>query len=152
MSKDLDRYIQFTGYMEDTYKIIQKIKSDHMKFFRLRGTDATLILMLGRHPEGLTATQLASKCKVDKAVVSRALKPLFEAQTVKYADGTKSNYRSQITLTEKGQTIFESVLLAVVDAVGAANKNVTDKDLLQFYKTLHKLNHNLKEYAKGNEA
>jgi len=152
MPQDLDRYIQFTGSVEDTYKIVQKIKTDHMRNFGFRGTDATLILMLGRHPKGLTATQLANKCKVDKAVVSRALKTLFEADAVQYTEDAKKNYRSPIILTESGQELFESVLVAVVDAVSAANKNVTDEELKQFYRTLHKLNHNLREYAKGIES
>jgi DNA-binding MarR family transcriptional regulator len=149
---DLDRYILFTGYIEEIYKSVQKIKAERMSAFGLRSTDTTVIAMLSQHPEGLTATELAAKCKVDKAVVSRSVKMLFEAGAVKYASDGKKNYRSRLMLDERGMEIALAMSSMARDAVAAANEGIAPEELQSFYKVLSTFNRNLKEHAKGIES
>ncbi len=148
----LERYILFTRSVEDAYKIIQKIKADHMSRLGFRSTDTTLIFMLGIHEDGLTATELAAKCNVDKAVISRAVKALCESGAVKYASDGKKNYRSRLCLGEKGKELFASLAPIAAEATLAANNGIPTEELKIFYKTLDSLNRNLQEYAKGIES
>ncbi len=148
----LERYILFTQYIEEAYKTVQKIKADHMNTFGFRSTDTTLIFMLGIHQEGLTATELAAKCNVDKAVISRAVKSLCESGAVKYADGAKKSYRSRLFLSESGKELFHSMSLIAEEVVNAASGEIDAEEMKTFYKTLNTLNRKLQEYAKGIES
>ena len=147
-----DRYILFSGYIEEIYKTVQKIKAEHMSSFGLKSTDTTFLAMLSKHEEGLTATELATKCKVDKAVVSRSLRALYDAGAITYAASGKKNYRSLVILTEYGKDIAESMNKIADAVVRAANIGITPEDMDSFYKTLDKLDENLKQYAKNLEC
>lgn len=148
----LERYILFTKNIEEAYKLLQKIKADHMSSLGFRSTDTTLICVLGLHEDGLTATELAAECGVDKAVISRAVKMLAEAGAVKYAEDGKKNYRSRLKLSERGKELFSSLSVIAEEAVAAANSAIPPEDLKLFYRTLDTLNRNLLEYAKGIES
>ena len=64
-----DRYVVFSTYIEKLYKDIQKVKTERMNRFGLRSTDVSVLIMASRHPDGLTVTELATECGVDKATV-----------------------------------------------------------------------------------
>ena len=145
-----NRFILFSGYIEQSYKSIQKIKAQCMGAFGLRSTDAMCIVVLSMHEEGLTATELAAQCKVDKAVISRSVKTLLEVGAIKYA-GEKRNYRSRLTLTSHGKEIAQSMSDMAKDAVLAVSDGVEPDQLREFYKAFGIMNHNLKDYAKGIE-
>lgn len=148
----LERYILFTKYVEEAYKTVQKIKADHMSDFGFRSTDTTLIFMLGINEGGLTATELAAKCNVDKAVVSRAVKSLCESGAVRYAEEAKRNYRSKLFLSESGKELFRSMSLIAESIVAATSGSIDAEELKNFYKTFHTLNRHLQDYAKGIES
>ena len=141
----------FTKCIEEAYKLIQKIKADRMGEFGLRGTDTTLLFVLGLHEDGLTATELATKCNVDKSVISRAVGALCAADAVRYQDDGKSNYRSRLVLSEKGKRLFDEMSHIADEAVEAANCDVSPKALTKFYDTLFTICYNLSEYAKGTD-
>lgn len=147
-----ERFILFSGYIEEVYKSIQKIKSERMGSFGLRSTDATCIVVLSMHEGGMTATELAGFCKVDKAVISRSVKALLKAEAVRYADTEKRNYRSRLVLTESGKKIAENMSRMAKEAVLAVSGTLPDEELKSFYKTFGLMSHNLKEYAKGIES
>ena len=148
----LERYMLFTKCIEESYKLVQKIKADHMMTFGLRGTDTTLLFVLGLHKDGLTATELASKCNVDKSVISRAIGTLCDTGAVKYLDDGKKNYRSRLVLSEKGESLFHAMSAIAEEAADAATADLSAEDMHQFYQVLFTLNYNLSEYAKGNES
>jgi len=147
-----ERFILFSGYIEEVYKSIQKIKTERMGSFGLRSTDAMCIVVLSMHENGLTVTELATFCKVDKAVISRAVKTLLKAEAIKYADTEKRNYRSRLLLTESGREIAENMSKMAKEAVLAVSGSLPDEELKEFYKTFGTMSHNLKEYAKGIES
>lgn len=147
-----ERFVLFSGYIEETYKRIQKIKAECMGAFGLRSTDAMCIVVLSMHAEGLTATELAAFCKVDKAVISRAVKTLLLANAITYAQTEKKNYRTRLLLTEKGRKIARNMLSIAKEAVTAVSGGLSPEQLQEFYKTFGIMNRNLKEYAKGIES
>lgn len=148
----LERYMLFTKCIEESYKLVQKIKADHMMKFGLRGTDTTLIFVLGLHKDGLTATELAAKCNVDKSVISRSIGSLCEAGAVSYLEDGKKNYRSRLVLSPKGEELFESMTVIAEEAAEAATADLSPKEMQRFYQILFTINYNLSEYAKGNES
>lgn len=141
----------FSGYIEEAYKNIQKVKAQCMGSFGLRSTDAMCIVVLSMNEQGLTATELASQCKVDKAVISRAIKALLKVSAVEYV-GEKKNYRSLITLTEHGKRIANDMSDMAKEAVLAVSSSVPPENLREFYETFGIMNRNLKDYAKGIES
>lgn len=147
-----ERFILFSGYIEETYKSIQKIKAEHMGSFGLRSTDAMCIVVLSMHKEGLTATELAALSKVDKAVISRAVKTLLSANAIAYEGTGKKNYRTRLVLTEEGRKIAENMSDMAEDAVLAVSSDIHPEQLKEFYKIFGIMNRNLKEYAKGIES
>lgn len=147
-----ERFILFSGYIEETYKSIQKVKAKCMDSFGLRSTDTTCIVTLSMHPDGLTATELASLCKVDKAVISRAVKTLLKVGAVEYADSEKKNYRTRLVLTESGKEIADSMSKMAKEAVLSVSDGVAPEQLQEFYKIFGVMNRNLKDYAKGIES
>ena len=147
-----ERFILFSGYIEEAYKSIQRIKTERMGSFGLRSTDAMCIVVLSMHKEGLTATELACYCKVDKAVISRSVKALLKAGAIEYANAEKKNYRTRLLLTESGKTIAHNMSTMAEDAVLAVSDGVEPTQLKEFYKTFGVMTRNLKDYAKGIES
>ena len=154
MSKNMyfERFILFSGYIEETYKSIQKIKSERMGSFGLKSTDTMCIVVLSMHEEGLTATELAAHCKVDKAVISRAVKTLLKVGAIEYASTEKRNYRTRLLLTESGKRIALDMSKMAEDAVLEVSSGVAPEQLKAFYKTFGIMTRNLENYVKGLES
>lgn len=138
-----DRYVTFSAHIEKIYKDIQKIKSYRMNSFGLKGTDVTVVIMAAKHPEGVTVTELATECQVDKAVVSRAVRLLIEQGEMAYADQKLHNYRKKIKLTEKGMATANAVSDLATQAVREVSNDISQEDLDNFYRTLNKITKNL---------
>ena len=67
---------RFEHFSLDIFNISRywnKIATDEMKKYGLRGTHALYLLMLDGYEGGITAARLAGLCQRDKADVSRAL-------------------------------------------------------------------------------
>ena len=138
-----DRYVAFSTYIEKLYKDIQKVKTDRMNRFGLRGTDVSVLIMASRHPEGLTVTELACECGVDKAVVSRAMRTLLLQGYMTYASNLLHNYRKKIKLTEKGLATVDAISHLAEQAVSEVSRDISQSDLDNFYRTLEQITQNL---------
>jgi DNA-binding MarR family transcriptional regulator len=138
-----DRYVAFSTYIEKLYKDIQKVKTDRMNRFGLRSTDVSVMIMASRHPDGLTVTELASECGVDKAVVSRAMHSLLLQGYMTYTINILRNYRKKIKLTEKGMATVDTISHLAEQAVSEVSRDISQSDLDIFYRTLEKITKNL---------
>ena len=138
-----DRYVAFSTYIEKLYKDIQKVKTERMNRFGLRSTDVSVLIMAARHPDGLTVTELASECGVDKAVVSRAMHTLLLQGYMTYANNILCNYRKKIKLTEKGNAIVDAISHLAEQAVSEVSRDIPQGDLDNFYRTLEKITQNI---------
>ena len=77
-----NRFETFSGSIVQLNRCLQKIKDLEMRRLGLRANHAMCLYYLGRHPEGLTATQLTDLCREDKAAISRRAKKEAWAQDV----------------------------------------------------------------------
>ena len=138
-----DRYVAFSTYIEKLYKDIQKVKAERMNRFGLRSTDVSVLIMASRHPDGLTVTELAGECGVDKAVVSRAMHSLLLQGYMTYANNILRNYRKKIRLTEKGMAVVDAISHLAEQAVSEVSQDIPQADLDTFYRTLEKITQNI---------
>ena len=138
-----DRYVAFSAYIEKIHKDIQKVKTDRMNRYGLRSTDVTVLIMTARHPDGLTVTELANECGVDKAVVSRAAHILQSQGYMVSSNTVLCNYRKKIKLTEKGFSTVSEISQLAAQAVNEVSHDIPQGDIDIFYRTLEKITQNL---------
>lgn len=137
-----ERYIAFSVLIDRTAKNLQKLKIEKMAAFGLRAVHLSCILKLGSAPDGLTGGQLAESCEVDKSLISRILSELEAKEYIAYEIGDKK-YRRKITLTEKGKYVLGEVRRILVGAVDAVRGDVSDEEMVIFYRVLGRLDENL---------
>lgn len=141
------RYESFAGSIAKIFRSIQKIETEEMKKYGLKGAFAQYLVVMDRYPEGITPTQLYAVCNKDKAIVSRAVTEMIEKGLI-----TKPNipgYRVPLFLTEKGKEAAQYVSERATLAVEKAAVHIGDKQLAAFYKRLEMLADNLHELSQN---
>ncbi len=143
----------FTNNISVIQKGIQKIKSEEMQKFGLKGNHLMYLFYLLRHEEGLTAAQLSELVGVNKAAVSRALAELYESKVIDYPDyvgGKKYNTVAVLTADgkEKAQQI-EKRILELIEQMSLVN--VKEEDRTTTYIFLRTLAENLTKYIEENK-
>lgn len=142
----LRRFEEFSGYISNLYRSIQKIEADEMKKFGLKGSLAQYLQAMYHHPEGLSATELCKLCDKDKAAVSRALFEMEQKGLVERPGET--GYRIPVRLTEKGQKTARDVCQRITAAVEAAGKGLDPEQRTICYRALGLIASNLEQICK----
>ena len=132
----IDRYAIFRVYVESLSKNLQKYENKVMSEMGMRGIHALCLFHLGKSREGLTATQLATMCHVDKALISRTVSELSESGDVVRDMSGKGKYRSRIQLTLKGRQCLRKVTLEICNSIRQMKDEITSEELETFYKVL----------------
>ena len=89
-----ERFREFSGLVSRAEKALQRVKTENVKDYGLRGVHVSCLLALHERPEGLTATELASVCGVDRAQISRVTAELRGLDLVCEASpGPRRRYR-----------------------------------------------------------
>lgn len=136
----LDRFEQFSAAISAIYRDIQKIEKDEMDRLGYKGAFAQYLVLLCRHPDGLTAAEICELCDRDKAAVSRVMAEMEEKGLV---TRTGSAYRAKLALTELGQDAADFVACRAEIAVLEAGKGLSDRDRIIFYDALSRIATNL---------
>lgn len=148
-----DRFELFVMSVTRAYKYVQQIKKVESGTFGIKGIHVMCMVVLGKHPEGLTVTELSSRCCEDKAAISRTVDSLAEKGYVSY-EGTeaKRRWRSKIMLTEHGQEVAKKVDVLIEDIVGKIRGDLTTEREAAFYRVFSAINDRLAEYCEMLEA
>ena len=102
---------------------------------------------LGKHPEGLTATQLTELCKEDKAAISRTLSQLSAKGLVSCElPENKRSYRTLYYLTEEGSTVVKKIGSRIYSALAHGGDGMTEEQRVNLYDSLERISHNLEQY------
>ena len=102
---------------------------------------------LGKHPEGLTATQLTELCKEDKAAISRTLSQLSAKGLVSCElPENKRSYRTVYYLTEEGGTVVKKIGSRIYSALAHGGDGMTEEQRVNLYDSLERISHNLEQY------
>ena len=132
-----DRFVQFTALIEQFYKYIIKIKAFHMKDFGLKASHVMCLFYIGKHEQGVTASELCVLCMEDKAGISKALSELKAAGMIDgAADSGAKNYRQRYWLTDSGREVHKQVERYINEAVAACGCDFTEEESTFFYDSL----------------
>lgn len=121
----LNRFEKLLYDISEIDRYWHKIAADEMERYGLKGPYAVYLTALYRHPEGVTAAQLAELCSRDKADVSRVAAAL-EARGLVCREVGQSVYRAPLRLTMAGRTVAAEVCKRVALAVELGGKGLTD--------------------------
>ena len=148
-----ERFRRFVLLVEGVHKAVQKIKLNKASDFGVKGVHTLWVYELLRHPDGITASELAAESMIDRSLISRELERLKELGYIETAgDPKKRNYNAKITLTERGKEVAEHIGDLALEVQTLASAGISKEELDSFYHTLEKLNTNLLCIAEGNNA
>ena len=92
----------FNGLIGCAMKHLERLKSEGMSEYGLSGTHTLCMRRMDQCPEGLTRTELAHACGVDRAQITRVIGELLVKGYVEEL-GNGSNYSKKCALTERGK-------------------------------------------------
>ncbi len=136
-----DRLEAFTTLVTNASRSITKIKHRGMAGYGLGSTHTVCIRKLCAAPDGLTRTQLAEACELDKAQISRIIGELSDKG---YVVSPKSGYKCKITLSDSGRRIAEDINRLVLDINNFVSGEISPHDIEAFYKVFNKICEGLK--------
>ena len=139
----ISKYELFSGVVSSLYHDIQRIERTEMARYGLKGPHAQCLVVLARHPEGITAARLCELCEKDKAAVSRTVAELEEAGLLLRKEKKGIRYRAPLVLTQAGREAAEKVNGVAQKAVEQAGTGLTDDQRDVFYHVLGVIAQNL---------
>jgi len=137
------RFFTFCFAIENISKNIQRYKNKRVASLNLRSTHVICLCQLYKAPQGMTVTELADQCHVNKSLISRVVTEIKNAGLIANADGEKGNYRKRLFLNDEGKKTAELFLHWVEEAVILTNGKTTSEELAVFYKVLASIDQNL---------
>ena len=144
------RFEDFVGIIGALNKEIQRIKTAEARRLGFRGADVMCLYYLVKHPDGLTASELARMADVSRAAMSRTVAHLAEDGFVEVGDSDDeaSRYRAPIRLTEKGYEAarpLDDIIHRVLDEAGG---ELAMRQRLQMYDSLNHILERLRTFAR----
>lgn len=144
----VDRFETFILFIDAIHKSINKLKTDIAPQSPIKSVHTMWLYELLRNPEGLTATEIASKTMIDRSLVSREISALMREGLVNSASTDKKrNYNSPITLTEKGRELAEHIATAALKIQNAVSANIDKDELSVFYTVLERIYNNIDDIS-----
>ena len=119
---------RFEHFSLDIFNISRywnKIATDEMKKYSLRGTHALYLLMLDGYEGEITAARLADLCQRDKADVSRALADFQKKGILEPYSGPR--YSATPKLTPLGRSIASQIRARATVALDLAGQGITEE-------------------------
>ncbi|MBR3315702.1 MAG: hypothetical protein IKG18_16380 [Atopobiaceae bacterium] len=143
----MDRFERFTLSIFSIARYWNKIATEEMRPYGMRGSYALYLVTLVDATEKLTAARLAELVQRDKADVSRALDVLQKKGIVEPYG--KSRYRAPICLTEEGRTLARQVKRKAARALEIAGAGLTEEMRQDMYQALDIISQNMEEICEG---
>ncbi len=145
---EVGRFEVFTLALSEMTSNWNKIATEELKPYGLKGGYVVYLIALFKAKDGLTAANLSQMCNRDKAEVSRAIKALEEKGFVTRTNTTSTGYRASITLTEKGSEVTHSLRERVKLVVEKGGEGLSNSEREIFYNALEVISKNLKTISK----
>ena len=140
---DGDRFEAFSTLVARLSKSLQKLKARGMEPYGLSSTHTMCMRRLrGAMPEGLSRTELATLCDMDKAQISRIVGDLCD-RGYAAADGS-SAYRKKFVLTGRGLRTVEEIDVIVQRVTQYVSGDIPPEEIEMLYATLGKICENLR--------
>ena len=144
---EIGRFEVFTLALSEIMSNWNKIATEELRPYGLKGGYVVYLIALFKAPDGLTAANLSQMCNRDKAEVSRAIKLLLEKGFVSRTNTTSTGYRASITLTKKGREVTHTLRERVKLVVEKGGEGLSDNEREIFYNALETISRNLKSIS-----
>ena len=138
-----DRLDKFMTLVVGASRSVTKLKSRYMAKYGLGSTHTMCIRKLYASEKGLTRTQLAEYCELDKAQVSRIIVELAQKGYATEGPGN-SNYKRRVSLTKEGKLVAEEINNIVLKINTYVSEEIPEEELDVFYSVFEKICDNLK--------
>ena len=145
-----DRYELFHQMISNAAKTMNRLKGKYMSRYGLSGTHTICLRQLFENEMGLTKSEIADYCDIDKAQITRIIGELMEKGYVS-SDESKKAYNRKFFLTERGKIITNEINEVVVAINRYVSEDIPMKDIKHFYATFDIINGKLKEYEEDFE-
>ena len=145
-----DSFERFAQMLSVASKSIFRLKSRCMSRYGLSSTHTLCLRSLYENSQGMTKSEIADFCDIDKAQITRIMGELVEKKYVK-SDVTGRTYNRKFFLTERGTGITEEINETVEAVVKYVNQDIPKEDIEHFYSVFEVINDKLRsseEYFK----
>ena len=145
-----DNFERFAQMLSTASKSIFRLKSRCMSKYGLSSTHTLCLRSLYENSEGMTKSEIAEFCDIDKAQITRIMSELVDKGYV-VADKSMRAYNRKFLLTEEGLRITEEINGTVETVVKYVNQDIPREDIEHFYAVFEAINEKLKsseEYFK----
>lgn len=138
-----DRFIRFALLIGGVNKHLQRIKIDNAAEIGIKGVHAFWLYELYTHPEGMTASELASRAMIDRSLISREIDLLKRNEIVAVkSEAGKRSYNAKLYLTDRGKILAQRIGDLALRYQREIDRDIGEEELQAFYSTLEKLNRN----------
>ena len=146
-----ERFEEFSSLISCVHGNIQKLKTRYTTQFGLKAVHVFWLYLLRTHPEGMSASELAAAGQSDRSLVSREIDELFDKGIIFTQDNSdKRRYGWKLMLTSKGRQLADVISAVAVDIQNTVSKDITEEDLITFYRTLRVLANGFDELSDSN--
>ena len=145
---DRERFEHFSCLISGIYRCMQKLKAKEVENLGLKNVHIFWVYLLRHTPEGLTASELAQKSRITRALVSREITALTDKGYVSACEpaaspsGAKRRYGWRYVLTGRGMKIADEISAVAMRVQSAVDAGLTGEELAVFYKALNILSEN----------
>lgn len=144
----LERFDRFTHNIYEIQRCWNKLASEEMDIYGLKGSYHIYLIVMHRFPDGVTASQLGVLCGRDKADVSRTVAVMESKGLIKKVSGSGNLYRAKLILTEQGAELTEIIVKKAQIAETISGCGIDDEQREIFYSVLERIANNIRELCK----
>ena len=139
-----ERFLPFILSIDRISKNIKRIKDIFMEQYQLRSAHVICLFNLVKYPEGLSLTEIADVCGVDKAFVSRVTDELSKKEYISRDKNSRGSiYKSKFVLTEQGKEISNFISKKIEKVMEDVGGEIPEHKLKIFYEVLGILDENI---------
>ena len=132
-----ERFEEFSSLISCVYGNIQKLKARYTTQLGLKAVHVFWLYLLRTHPEGMSASELAAAVQSNRSLVSREIDDLFDKGIIfTQSNGDKRRYGWKLMLTNKGKQLADVISAVVADIQNTVSRDISEEDLVIFYRTL----------------
>lgn len=140
-----ERYKVFTRLILDISRSIQKIKSEEMAPYGLKGKQVQCLFSLYNSPRSVNLGELATLCSEDKSAMSRTVAELESHGLVFIDQKSTKKYRCPVRLTHEGLVMAKIVTERIAKYAGLGGSDLSEDDRLALYRSLTQIATNLRK-------
>ena len=148
-----DSFERFAQMLSNATKSLYRLKSQCMARYGLSSTHTACLRKLYETNDGLTKSEIADFCSIDKAQITRIMSELVAKNYVE-ADSSKKTYNRKFCLTDEGRRMTEEINETVDNVVEYVNLDIPREDIEHFYSVFEAINQKLRDseeyFKKGN--